>query len=68
MVLWSIRTIPSRATGKTPSFLVYGVEAVLPSELAFGSPRTSQYAEAEQDDRQVDDINFIEELQCRAAL
>src|SRR5438128_6262103 len=67
-VLWSIRTTPSRATGETPFFLVYGAEAVLPSELAFGSPRASQYAESEQDDRRLDDVNFIKELRCRAAL
>src|SRR5438105_15206645 len=58
-VLRSIRTTPSRATGEMPFFLVYGAEAVLPSELAFGSPRTSQYAESVQDDRLLDDINFI---------
>ena len=40
-VLWSIRTTPSRATGETPFFLVYGAEAVLPTELAFRSPRAS---------------------------
>ena len=68
MVLWSIWTTPSWATGETPFFLVYGVEAVLPSELTFKSPRTSQYAESEQDDRRVDDVNFIEELRCWAAL
>src|SRR5438132_1731295 len=68
MVLWSIRTTPSRATGETPFFLVYGAEAVLPSELAFSSPRATQYEESEQDDRRVDDVNFIEELRCWAAL
>ena len=47
---------------------MYSAEAVLPSELAFGSPRASQYVESEQDDRRLDDINFIEELRCRAAL
>ena len=67
-MLWSIRTTPSRATGETPFFLVYGAEAVLPSELAFGSPRTSQYAESEQDDRRLDDVNFIEEQRCWVAL
>src|SRR5438105_4032836 len=51
-----------------PFFLVYGAEAVLPSELTIGSPRTSQYTKSEQDDRRLDDINFIEELRCRAAL
>ena len=68
MVLWSIQTTPGRATGETPFFLVYGAKAVLPSELTFGSPRTSQYTKSEQDDRRLDDINFIEELRCRAAL
>ena len=37
-VLWSIRTTPSRATKETPFFLVYGAEAVLPTELRHGSP------------------------------
>ena len=37
-VLWSIRTTPNRATGQTPFSLVYGVEAVLPMELTYGSP------------------------------
>jgi transposase InsO family protein len=32
-VVWSLRTTPSRATGFTPFFLVYGVEAVLPTDL-----------------------------------
>jgi transposase InsO family protein len=32
-VLWSVRTTPNRATGETPFFLVYGAEAMLPSEL-----------------------------------
>jgi hypothetical protein len=32
-VLWSLRTMPSRATGFTPFFLVYGSEAVLLTDL-----------------------------------
>ena len=38
VVLWSIRTTPNRATGQTPFSLVYGGEAVLPTELVYGSP------------------------------
>ena len=38
VVLWSIRTTPNRATGQTPFALVYGAEAVLPTELVYGSP------------------------------
>jgi transposase InsO family protein len=37
-VVWSLRTTPSRATGFTPFFLVHGAEAVLPTDLEYGSP------------------------------
>ena len=39
MVLWSLRTTPSRATGYTPFFTVYGFEATLPADLDYGAPR-----------------------------
>jgi hypothetical protein len=39
VVVWSLRSTPSRATGFTPFFLVYGAEAVLPTDLEYGSPR-----------------------------
>jgi ribonuclease HI/transposase InsO family protein len=39
-VVWSLRTTPSRATGFSPFFLVYGAEAILPTDLEYGSPRT----------------------------
>ena len=42
-VIWSLRTTPSRAMGFTPSFLVYGVEAILPTDLEYGSPRLKAY-------------------------
>ena len=48
-VLWSIRTTPNRATGQTPFSLVYGAEAVLPTELTYGSPRVLAYDELEQE-------------------
>jgi len=38
-VIWSLRTSRSRATGFTPFFMVYGSEAVLHSDLEYGSPR-----------------------------
>ncbi|XP_052147342.1 uncharacterized protein LOC127766301 [Oryza glaberrima] len=49
-VLWANRTTPSRATGETPFFLVYGAEAVLPSEISLGSPRVALHNEANQDE------------------
>jgi transposase InsO family protein len=42
-VVWSLRTTPSRATGFSPFFLVYGAEAILPTDLEYGSPRTRAY-------------------------
>jgi hypothetical protein len=36
-VVWSLRTTPSQATGFTPFFLVYGAEAILPTDLEYGS-------------------------------
>jgi transposase InsO family protein len=38
-VLWSLRTTPSQATGFSLFFLVYGFEAVLPTDLEYGSPQ-----------------------------
>jgi ribonuclease HI/transposase InsO family protein len=42
-MVWSLRTTPSRATGSSPFFLVYGAEAVLPTDLEYSSPRTRAY-------------------------
>ncbi|EEE69299.1 hypothetical protein OsJ_28580 [Oryza sativa Japonica Group] len=44
-VLWSLRTTPSRATGQSPFFLVYGAEAMLPSEVEFESLRFRNFRE-----------------------
>ena len=38
VVLWSLRTTPNRSTGFTPFFLVYGPEAVIPTDVEFDSP------------------------------
>jgi hypothetical protein len=47
-VLWGNRTTPSRATGETPFFLVYGVEACLPLEIIMGSPWAQSFEESAQ--------------------
>ena len=47
VVLWSIRTMPNRATAQTPFALVYRAKAVLPTELIYGSPRVLAYDELE---------------------
>jgi ribonuclease HI/transposase InsO family protein len=42
-VVWSLRTTPSQATGFTSFFLVYGAEAILPTDSEYVSPRTKAY-------------------------
>ena len=44
-VLWSLRTTSSRATGYTPFFMVYGSEAILPTNLDYGAPKIRAYDE-----------------------
>ena len=45
MVLWSLRMTPSRATGYTLFFMVYGSEAILLTDLNYGAPRVRAYDE-----------------------
>ena len=37
-VLWSIRTTPNRSSNYMPFFMVYGAEAVLPSDIHHDLP------------------------------
>ena len=70
-VLWSLRTTPSQATGYTPFFMVYGSEAILPTDLDYGAPRIRAYdkkgAEASHQDAmdQLDEARDIA-LLCSA--
>lgn len=54
--------------GETPFLLLYGAEAVLPSELTLGSPRVALYNKADQDQLRLDDLDYFEERRRRAAL
>ena len=68
MVLWSIVTRPNRATSQTPFALVYGAEAVLPTELIHGSPRVLAYDDLEQEQLRQDDAMLLEEDPLRAVV
>ena len=46
-VIWGLRTQPSRATGQSPFYLVYGSEAVLPADLLWRAPRLEHYSQEE---------------------
>jgi hypothetical protein len=44
-MVWGLRTQPSRNTGVSPYFMVYGAEAVLLADIEFRSPRVENYNE-----------------------
>jgi transposase InsO family protein len=61
-VVWSLRTTPSRATGFSPFFLVYGAEAVLPTDLEYGSPRTRAYDDQSNQTSREDSLDSWKKL------
>jgi transposase InsO family protein len=67
-VLWSLRTTPCRATGFTPFFMVHGFEAVLPTDIDYGSPRVRAYTEEENQVALVDAIDQLDEARDVALL
>jgi hypothetical protein len=67
-MVWSLRTTPSRAMGFTPFFLVYGVEAILPIDLEYGSPRTRAYDDRRNQISQEDSLDQLEEARDMALL
>jgi hypothetical protein len=62
LVLWALRTTPSRAMGHPPFYLVYGSEAMLPTEVEHKYFRVQHFSEEQLDDSQVDDLTRLEEL------
>ena len=67
-VIWSLRNTPSRATGFTPFFLVYGAEAILPTDLEYGSPRLQAYNEQSNRTTREDALDQLEEARDVALL
>ena len=60
-VVWGLRTQPSRNTGVSPYYMVYGAEAVLPSDVAFQSPRVTNYDEISSFAARQLDVDCLEE-------
>jgi transposase InsO family protein len=60
-VLWGLRTTPNRSTGYTPFFLVYGAEAVLPTDIEYDAPRVAMYTETEAKEAREDAVDLLEE-------
>ena len=60
-VLWGINTTPNRSRGYTPFFMVYGAEAVLPSDIRHDSPRVATYVEADNEKARQDSLDLLDE-------
>jgi hypothetical protein len=65
-VLWGLRTKPSKPTGQSPYFLVYGSEVILPSNVMWESLAVEQYDEGISEDSRRVDIDGLEEARCAA--
>jgi hypothetical protein len=65
-VVWGLRTQPSKATGQTPFFLVYGSEAILPADIMWKSPRVKMYNEGKADEARQLELDSVEEARCTA--
>jgi hypothetical protein len=63
-VIQSLRTTPSRATG----FLVYGSEAVLPTDLEYRSPKIKGYEESSNQQTREDSLDQIDEARDMAMM
>ena len=66
-MLWSINTTPNRSTCYTPFFMVYGAEAVLPSDIRHDSPRVAAYVEANNEQARQDALDLLDEERDLAA-
>jgi hypothetical protein len=67
-VIWSLRTTPSRATGFTPFFLVYGAEVILPTDLEYGSPKVQGYDENANQQARKDSLHQLDEARTVALM
>jgi hypothetical protein len=68
VVVWSLSTTPSRATGFTPFFLVHGAEAVLPTDLEYESPRVQGYDEDANQRAREDSLDQLDEASLVALM
>jgi hypothetical protein len=64
--LWGLRTQPTKPTGQSPYFLLYGSEAILHADVMWESAAVEQYDEGISEDNRRVDIDGLEEARCAA--
>jgi hypothetical protein len=67
-VIWGLRTQPSKATGQSPFFLIYGSEAILSADVMWKSPRLEMYEESEADSARKLKLDSAEETRRNVLL
>jgi len=67
-VVWGLRTQASCNTGVSPYFMVYGSEAVLPSDITFRSLRVENIDQSTADNAMELEINYMEEKRLISCL
>src|SRR4051812_38674871 len=60
-VIWGIRTSINKSTRFTPFFMVYGAEAVMPTDLEHDSRRVVNYTEAANELARQDGVEHLDE-------
>jgi hypothetical protein len=67
-VIWGLRTQVSSTIGFSPFFLVYGSEAILPTDVTFGALRIQFYEEGEDEQTRRIDLDSLEEQRLTAVM
>jgi hypothetical protein len=61
---WGLCTQPTKPMGRSPYFVVYSSEAILPADVMWESPAVEQYNEGISEDSRRVDIDGLEEARC----